>query len=60
MFRDDAARTAGHPGVSSPAAPGIAALMLGAVFMHVKIRDPIERALPAASMFALSPLVALA
>ncbi|MFT4688686.1 MAG: DoxX family protein [Verrucomicrobiia bacterium] len=33
---------------------GIAILMLGAVLMHVKVRDPLKKSAPAAMMLALS------
>ena len=35
------------PVFTRPAAIGIAVLMLGAVSMHLKVRDPIKKALPA-------------
>jgi hypothetical protein len=41
-------------------AVGMAGLMLAAVFMHCKVRDPIYKSLPAASLLLLSLLVALA
>jgi len=40
-------------------AVGMAGLMLAAVFMHCKVRDPIYKSLPAASLLLLSLLVAL-
>lgn len=36
----------------------LAALMLAAVVMHIKVRDPIRKSLPAVSLFVLSLLVA--
>lgn len=48
------------PAVTRPAAMGLAALMLGAVSMHVKVRDPIMRSLPAISMLIMSLFVAFA
>ena len=33
--------------------------MLGAIAMHVKVKDPIKRALPAISVFSLSLISAL-
>jgi uncharacterized membrane protein YphA (DoxX/SURF4 family) len=41
-----------------PAALGIAVLMVGAIGMHVKIKDPLKRSLPALSLLLLSLLVA--
>ncbi len=45
------------PAVSRLAAIGIAALMLGAVSMHLKVRDPIKKSLPALALLGLSCLV---
>ena len=39
------------------AAMGIAALMLGAIFMHIKIGDPLKKSLPAATFLILSALI---
>lgn len=47
------------PELVRPAAVGMAVLMLGAVAMHVKVRDPLQKALPAAAMLALSAFVAV-
>ncbi|MDH3298893.1 MAG: DoxX family protein [Acidimicrobiia bacterium] len=51
----------GHwvPKLVRPASSGLAALMLGAIAMHVKVKDPIKRALPAISVFSLSLISAL-
>lgn len=38
---------------------GMALLMAAAVFMHMKVRDPIRKSLPAASLFLLSIFVAM-
>jgi hypothetical protein len=38
---------------------GMACLMGAAVFMHMKVRDPIRKSLPAASLLLLSILVAV-
>lgn len=46
------------PLVAQLAALGLAALMLGAVAMHFKVKDPIKRALPAFLMLVMSLLVA--
>lgn len=47
-----------YPSVTRPAALGLAALMAGAAAMHLKVRDPIKRTLPALAMLALSLYVA--
>lgn len=47
------------PQLVLPAAIGMAALMLGAVSMHIKVSDPPLKALPALCMLALSTAVAL-
>ena len=38
--------------------PGLAILMLGAVAMHVKVKDPLKKSLPALTMLVLSVMVA--
>lgn len=38
---------------------GMAILMAAAVFMHMKVRDPIRKSLPAASLLLLSLFVAM-
>jgi hypothetical protein len=48
------------PVLTRPAAAGMALLMLGAVAMHVKVKDPVKRALPASAMLLMSLIVALA
>ncbi len=48
------------PSVTTPAAIGLAALMLGAVVMHVKVGDPLRRSLPAFALLALCVVVAVA
>jgi hypothetical protein len=47
------------PSVTKPAAIGIAVLMLGAVSMHIKVRDPMKKSLPAFSLLVLSLVVIL-
>jgi hypothetical protein len=37
-----------------PAATGMLLLMLGAVLMHIKVKDPVKKSLPAASLLMLS------
>ena len=43
-----------------PAALGMVMLMVGAVGMHFKVKDPIKKSVPALIMLALSLFVALA
>lgn len=45
------------PVLTRPAAIGIAALMLGAVSMHLKVRDPLKKSLPALTLLGLSCIV---
>ena len=47
------------PYLTKPAATGIAVLMLGAVSMHLKVRDPVKKSLPAFSLLVLSLVVIL-
>lgn len=42
-----------------PAAAIVAALMVGAIAMHVRVRDPIRRALPATAMLLMSAAIVL-
>jgi hypothetical protein len=46
------------PALTQPAAIGLAVLMLGAVLMHVKVKDPMQKSLPAFAMLVLSLVVA--
>ncbi|MEM9556245.1 MAG: DoxX family protein [Acidobacteriota bacterium] len=46
------------PQVTQPAAIGFAALMLGAVAMHIRVQDPLEKSLPAFTLLVLSSIVA--
>jgi len=48
------------PVLVRPAAIGIAILMLGAVTMHVKVKDPAMKSLPAFTMLVMSLVVAIA
>lgn len=45
------------PSLSKPAAIGTAVLMAGAVAMHVKVKDPMMRSLPALALLVLSLVV---
>ena len=47
------------PLVTRPAAIGVAALMLGAVAMHVKVKDPLKSSLPAFTLLVLAIFVAI-
>jgi len=40
--------------LTDPASAGLAALMVGAIGMHVKVKDPLKRSLPAMTVLALS------
>ena len=47
------------PTLTKPAAIGMAVLMLGAIAMHFKVKDPINKSLPAFTMLVLSLIVAV-
>ncbi len=47
------------PNITQPAAIAVAALMLGAVAMHVKVKDPLKSSLPALTLLVLSIVVAV-
>jgi hypothetical protein len=47
------------PEIRQPAAALIAALMVGAVSMHAKVRDPIIKTVPAAAMLLMSLVICL-
>lgn len=46
--------------VVRPAASGMVVLMLGAISMHFKVKDPLKRSFPAFIMLVLSVIVAIA
>jgi hypothetical protein len=52
---------AGHaePRLVRPASIGLAAFMLGAIGMHIKVGDPVKRYLPALSVFSLATISAV-
>ena len=52
---------AGHavPKLVRPASTGLALFMLGAIGMHVKVKDPIKRSMPAITVLTLSTVAAL-
>ena len=45
--------------VAQPAAIGLGVLMLGAVVMHLKVKDPIKKALPSIAVLAMCAAIAL-
>lgn len=45
--------------VAQPAALGLGLLMLGALFMHLKVKDPIRKSLPALGVFAMCTAIAV-
>jgi hypothetical protein len=48
-----------HPMLGLVGASGMGGLMLAAVAMHMKVRDPLVKALPAAALLLLSLIVAV-
>ena len=47
------------PGLAQPAAAGMGVLMLGAFVMHLKVRDPVSKALPSLAVLAMCAAIAL-
>ena len=47
------------PVLVKPAALAMALLMIGAVSMHVKVKDPLQKSLPAFTMLVLSLVVVI-
>jgi len=47
------------PALTRPAAAGLCVLMVGAVAMHLKVNDPLQKSLPALGMLALCVLIVL-
>ncbi len=47
------------PWLAKPAAISVAILMLGAIGMHFKVRDPLKKSLPAFSLLVLCLIVAV-
>ena len=45
--------------IAQPAAIGMGLLMLGAFVMHLKVKDPIKKALPAITVLAMCAAIAL-
>jgi len=52
---------AGHavPKLVRPASTGLAMFMVGAIGMHIKVKDPIKRSMPAITVLTLSTVSAL-
>jgi hypothetical protein len=46
-----------YPLLTEPAAIGMSILMLGAILMHFKVKDPLKKSLPALTMFVLSVVI---
>jgi hypothetical protein len=47
------------PEVALPAASLLAALMLGALAMHLKVKDPLLKSIPALAMLAMTTTLAV-
>ena len=47
------------PGLAMPAAVGMGTLMPGAFAMHLKVKDPIGKALPSLAVVAMCVAIAL-
>ncbi len=47
------------PRVAAPAALGLGLLMLGALAMHLKVKDPLKKSLPALTVLILCLAIAL-
>lgn len=47
------------PSLAQPAALGMGALMLGAFVMHLKVKDPISKAVPSLAVLAMCAAIAL-
>jgi DoxX-like family len=46
--------------LAQPAAIGMGVLMLGAFAMHLKVKDPMQKALPSLAVLAMCAVIALA
>lgn len=46
-----------YPDLAAPSAMGMAVLMLGAISMHLKVKDPLKKSFPAFSFLVLSLVV---
>ena len=47
------------PQLATPAAPGLGLLMLGALAMHLRVKDPIQKSLPALTVLFLCAAIVL-
>jgi len=47
------------PSLTQPAAFGMGVLMLGAFVMHLKVKDPMSKALPSIAVFAMCVAIVL-
>ncbi len=47
------------PGLARPAAIALGVLMLGAFVMHLKVKDPMQKALPSIAVLAMCAAIAL-
>ncbi|APQ18610.1 DoxX family protein [Maribacter hydrothermalis] len=47
-----------HPFLKQPAALGLAALLTGSILMHIKIKDPLIKSLPAALFLVMCLFIA--
>ncbi|MFN0126716.1 MAG: DoxX family protein [Verrucomicrobiales bacterium] len=45
--------------LAQPAAIGLGVLMLGAFVMHLKVKDPVQKALPSVAVLAMCAAIAL-
>lgn len=46
-----------YPFLAIPASAAIGILMIGAIWMHFRVRDPLKKSLPAATLFLLSAFI---
>ena len=44
---------------AQPAAFGMGALMVGALVMHIKVKDPVKKSLPASAVLAMCLAIAV-
>ncbi|MEI6236015.1 MAG: DoxX family protein [Planctomycetota bacterium] len=48
-----------NPSLAQPAGAGLGLLMLAAIIMHFKAKDPLKKALPALAVFVMCALIAV-
>jgi hypothetical protein len=46
-----------YPFLAIPSSAAIGFLMIGAIWMHFRVRDPLKKSLPAATLFLLSAFI---